>query len=49
MGLLGSLWLIYFSKDLVALESMDFWVGTFAVFIFEFFVSSSSMLLRLTC
>jgi SNF family Na+-dependent transporter len=33
VAVLGSLWVIYFSKDLVALETMDFWVGTFAVFI----------------
>lgn len=49
MGLLGSLWVIYFSKDLVALETMDFCVGTFGVVILEFFASPSSMLLRLTC
>jgi len=30
---LGSLWVIYFSKDLRALDTMDFWVGTFAIFI----------------
>src|SRR5688500_7268898 len=31
--LLGSLWVIYFSKDLVALDTMDFWVGTTLIFI----------------
>lgn len=29
----GSLWVIYFSKDLVALDTMDFWIGTFAIFV----------------
>ena len=29
----GSLWVIYFSGDLVALDTMDFWVGTFAIFV----------------
>jgi SNF family Na+-dependent transporter len=29
----GSLWVIYFSKDLAALDTMDFWVGTFAIFV----------------
>jgi neurotransmitter:Na+ symporter, NSS family len=29
---LGSLWVIYFSKDLVALDTMDFWVGTTLIF-----------------
>ena len=30
--LVGSLWVIYFSKDLVALDTMDFWVGTTLIF-----------------
>lgn len=30
---LGSLWVIWFSKDLVALDTIDFWGGTFAVFL----------------
>jgi neurotransmitter:Na+ symporter, NSS family len=30
---LGSLWVIWFSKNMVALEAMDFWVGTFCIFI----------------
>jgi SNF family Na+-dependent transporter len=30
---LGSLWVIYFSKDLVALDTMDFWVGTTMIFL----------------
>jgi SNF family Na+-dependent transporter len=30
---LGSLWVIYFSKDLTALDTMDFWVGTALIFI----------------
>ena len=30
---LGSFWVIYFSKDLAALDTMDFWVGTFAIFV----------------
>ena len=29
----GSIWVIYFSKGLVALDTMDFWIGTFAIFI----------------
>jgi SNF family Na+-dependent transporter len=29
----GSLWVIYFSKDLVALDTMDFWVGTVGIFL----------------
>lgn len=32
--LLGSLWVIYFSKGLVALDTMDFWVGTTLIFVF---------------
>jgi SNF family Na+-dependent transporter len=31
--LLGSLWVIYFSKGLVALDTMDFWVGTTLIFV----------------
>lgn len=30
---LGSLFVIYFSKGLLALDTMDFWVGTFFVFV----------------
>ncbi|MDQ6655724.1 MAG: sodium:calcium symporter [Verrucomicrobiota bacterium] len=30
---LGSLWVIWFSKDTVALDTMDFWVGTFCIFL----------------
>ncbi len=30
---LGSLFVIYFSKDLVALDTMDFWVGTVMIFV----------------
>jgi SNF family Na+-dependent transporter len=30
---LGSLWVIWFSKNLVALDTMDFWVGTFCIFL----------------
>lgn len=30
---LGSLFVIWFSKNLVALDTMDFWVGSFALFI----------------
>jgi NSS family neurotransmitter:Na+ symporter len=30
---LGSLWVIYFSKDLTALDTMDFWVGTTLIFV----------------
>lgn len=33
MSFLGSLWVIYFSKDLVALDTMDFWVGTALIFV----------------
>ena len=29
----GSLWVIWFSKDTVALDTMDFWVGTFCIFV----------------
>ena len=30
---LGSFWVIWFSKDTVALDTMDFWVGTFCIFV----------------
>jgi SNF family Na+-dependent transporter len=30
---LGSLWVIWFSKNLLALDTMDFWVGTFCIFL----------------
>ena len=30
---LGSLWVIWFSKNTVALDTMDFWVGSFCIFI----------------
>lgn len=33
VGGLGSLWVIYFSKGLVALDTMDFWVGTALIFV----------------
>jgi neurotransmitter:Na+ symporter, NSS family len=29
----GSLWVIWFSRDMVALNTMDFWVGTFCIFV----------------
>ena len=29
----GSLWVIWFSKNMVALDTMDFWVGTFCIFL----------------
>lgn len=31
--LLGSGWVIYWSKDLLALDTMDFWVGTLLIFV----------------
>jgi NSS family neurotransmitter:Na+ symporter len=31
--LAGSLWVVWFSRDLVALDTMDFWVGTMLIFI----------------
>jgi neurotransmitter:Na+ symporter, NSS family len=31
--LLGSFFVIWYSKDLVALDTMDFWVGTFLIFV----------------
>ena len=30
---LGSLWVIWFSQNTVALDTMDFWVGTFCIFL----------------
>jgi SNF family Na+-dependent transporter len=30
---LGSLWVIWFSKNSIALNTMDFWVGTFCIFV----------------
>jgi NSS family neurotransmitter:Na+ symporter len=30
---LGSLWVIWFSKEMIALNTMDFWVGTFCIFV----------------
>ncbi|MGI9086289.1 MAG: sodium:calcium symporter [Chthoniobacterales bacterium] len=30
---MGSLWVIWFSKNTVALDTMDFWVGTFCIFL----------------
>jgi NSS family neurotransmitter:Na+ symporter len=35
--LIGSLFVVYFSKDLVALDTMDFWVGTFCIYILATF------------
>jgi len=29
----GSFWVVWFSKDLVALDTMDFWVGTAMIFV----------------
>jgi SNF family Na+-dependent transporter len=29
----GSLWVLYFSKELTALDTMDFWIGTLAIFV----------------
>lgn len=29
----GSLWALYFSKEMTALDTMDFWIGTLAIFI----------------
>lgn len=31
--LAGNLFVLYFSKDLVALDTLDFWVGTFMIFV----------------
>ena len=30
---LGSFWVMWFSKNMVALNTMDFWVGTFCIFL----------------
>lgn len=30
----GTLLILYFSKDLTALDTFDFWIGTFAIFLF---------------
>ena len=30
---LGSFWVIWFSKEMIALNTMDFWVGTFCIFL----------------
>jgi SNF family Na+-dependent transporter len=35
--LIGSLFVVYFSKDLVALDTMDFWVGTMGIFVLATF------------
>jgi SNF family Na+-dependent transporter len=29
----GSLWVLYFSKEMTALDTMDFWIGTIGIFI----------------
>src|SRR5690606_21252036 len=31
--LLGNLFVLWFSRDLVALDTLDFWVGTFLIFV----------------
>jgi SNF family Na+-dependent transporter len=31
----GSLFVIWFSEDLIALDTIDFWVGTFLIFVFS--------------
>ena len=33
LSTLGSLWVLYFSHGLVALDTMDFWVGTLGIFV----------------
>ena len=33
IGGLGTFWLIFFSKDLVAVDTMDFWIGTVGILI----------------
>src|SRR5690606_29121151 len=33
LSTLGSLWVLYFSQGLAALDTMDFWVGTVAIFV----------------
>lgn len=35
--LIGSLFIVYFSKDLIALDTMDFWIGTFGIFVLAIF------------
>jgi SNF family Na+-dependent transporter len=35
--LVGSLFVVYFSKGLIALDTMDFWIGTVGIFILAFF------------
>ena len=35
--LMGSLFVAYFSKDIAALDTMDFWVGTFCIFVLALF------------
>ncbi len=37
MAALGSFWVIWFSKDLAALGTMDFWVGTVCIFVLASF------------
>ncbi len=31
--LIGTFFILFFSKDLIALDNMDFWIGTFGIFI----------------
>lgn len=31
--LIGSLFVVFFSKDLIALDNMDFWIGTLGIFV----------------
>ncbi len=33
IGGIGSLWVIWFSKNTVALDTIDFWIGTFGIFL----------------
>ena len=33
LSTLGSFWVLYFSQGLVALDTMDFWVGTMGIFV----------------
>ncbi|MEX0777224.1 MAG: sodium-dependent transporter [Phycisphaeraceae bacterium] len=35
--LIGSLFVVYFSKNLTALDTMDFWIGTFCIFVLATF------------
>lgn len=35
--LIGSLFVVFFSKDLMALDTIDFWVGTFLIFVLAAF------------